>query len=266
MHSLLQSLRYTTRLLLKSPGFTITAVLILGFGIGANTAIFSLINAVLLNPLTVPRPDQLVQIFQPQENDHESLVDYPDYLDLLGSQHSFDSLSVWDWDWVDFSGQGNPEHLTAVFASNSLFQVTSLPFILGRPFGDAEDKPGGPLVVVLNESLWRNRFNSDPNIIGKNPTLSGENFQVIWVCRTHAGDLAALPSQLLYMPLPVSEFFGRASLERRGAHTLNCIGRLKEGIPLPQAQADLEVIQGNLSHATRIVIKAMEFTWFAFGY
>lgn len=246
MHSLLQSLRYTIQLLLKTPGFTLTAVLILGFGIGVNTAIFSLINTVLLNPLTVPRPDQLVQIFQPQENDSETLIDYPDYVDLLASQHSFDSLSVWDWSWVDFSGQGNPEHLTAVFASSSLFQVTNLPFILGRPFGDREDKPGGPLVVILNESLWRNRFNSDPNVIGKNLRLSGENFQVIGVCRTHAGDLAALPSELLYMPLHVSEFLGRVSLERRGAHTLNCVGRLKEGIPLPQAQADLEVIQSNL--------------------
>jgi hypothetical protein len=124
----------------------ITVVLILGFGIGVNTAIFGLINTVLLNPLTVPGLDQL-EIFQPRENDPETLVDYPDYRDFRGSQHSFESLSVWDWDWVDLSGQGNPEHLTAVFASSSLFQVTNMPFILGRPFSDDEDKSGGPLVV-----------------------------------------------------------------------------------------------------------------------
>ncbi len=247
MHGLLQSLRYTIRLLLKSPGFTITAVLILGFGIGTNTAIFSLIDAVLLNPLPFPKADRLIRISQPRTNDgYWSELDYPDYLDIRSRNHSFDVLSVSFWWYLDLSGQGEARRLTAIFASPDLFRVTNLPFLLGRPFTEDEDKSGGPLVTVLSESLWRTRFNSDPNIIGKNLILSGESFQVIGVCPRQAEDVTTPPVDILYVPVHVSEFFYGSWLQKREEHGLFGFGRLKEGVSLTQAQADLEVIQGNL--------------------
>jgi putative ABC transport system permease protein len=252
MHGLLQSLRYTGRLLLKSPGFTVTAVLILGFGIGTNTAIFSLIDAVLLNPLPFPKANQLVQIFQSRtdkgflDRSDWGNLDYPDYLDLRGSQQSFVSLCVQYWDYLDLSGQGIPERLTAIFASPDLFKVTNLPFILGRPFTDEEDKSGGPLVVVLSESLWKAHFNSDPNIIGKNMTLSGESFQVIGVCPRQTEDVCTPSSDSVYVPLHVSEFFQGPWLDRRDQHALLCFGRLKKGVSSARAEADLGVIQSNL--------------------
>jgi putative ABC transport system permease protein len=240
--------RHTIRLLLKSPGFTITAVLILGFGIGVNTTIFSVIDAVLLNPLPIPHADRLVQVFEPRsQNDTKTFLDYPDYLEMTQTQHSFDKLAVYDWTDLDFSNQRNPEHVRVVFASANLFELTGMPMILGRPFTRDEDKFGGPRVVVLNRAFWRAHFNSDPGIIGKNLTLSDESFQVIGVCPEQAGNLAELTSEVLYLPVHAEEVFGPSDLEKRDAHYLACIGRLKAGVTLSQAQSDLQVIQSNLA-------------------
>jgi putative ABC transport system permease protein len=240
--------RHTIRLLLKSPGFTITAVLILGFGIGANTTIFSVIDAVLLNPLPIPHADRLVEVFEPRSrNDTKTHLDYPDYLEISRTQHSFDKLAVYDWTDLDFSNQRNPEHVRVVFASGNLFELTGMPMILGRPFTRDEDKFGGPRVVVLNRAFWRAHFNSDPGIVGKNLILSDESFQVIGVCPEQAGNLAELPSEILYLPVHAEEVFGPSDLEKRDAHYLECIGRLKAGVTLSQAQSDLEVIQSNLA-------------------
>jgi len=248
MDRLLLSLRYTIRLLLKSPGFTVTAILILGFGIGANTAIFSVIDGVLLNPLPIPGADRLVQVFQPRvRNDTKTHLDYPDYLDICRAQHSFDELAVYYWTDFDFSNAKNPEHVRVVFASANLFELTAMPMILGRPFTADEEKSGGPLVVVLSKAFWRTHFNSDPSIVGKKLSLNGESFQVIGVCPEQAGNLAELPSEILYLPLHTEEVFGPSALQKRDVHYLECIGRLKAGVKLAQAQADLEVIQNNLA-------------------
>jgi putative ABC transport system permease protein len=243
----MSGLHHTLRLLRKSPGFTITAVTILGFGIGVNTAMFSLIDAVILNVLPYPEPDRLVQIFQPNgNNSHAALVDYPDYVDFARSQHSFDHLALSNWFFLDFAGQGNPQRFTAVFATPSLFSVTNLPFVLGRPFTEEEDKHGGPLVAVLSEGLWRSRFNRDPNIIGKNLRLSGETFEVIGVCPREAEDFNTPADDVVYVPFHILEIFGN-EIEHREAHWFSCFGRLKRTVSIAQAQADLELIQRNLA-------------------
>jgi putative ABC transport system permease protein len=240
-------LRHTIRLLLKSPGFTVSAVLILGLGIGVNTAVFSLIQTVVINALPFPDPGQLVHISQRRANDrYWSSISYPDYADIGKSNRSFAELAISDWDFLDFSSEGVPERLTAVYVTASLFQVTKLPFILGRPFTEDEDKKGGPLVVVLSESLWRNRFNADPHIIGKNITLSGRSFQMIGVCSRQVEDISTPPEDPLYVPLhsgPSTD----DSWERRDHHDQYCLGRLKPGVSLAEAQAELEVLQRNLA-------------------
>jgi putative ABC transport system permease protein len=251
MRGLIQSLRYTLRVLLKSPGFTITAVLILGLGIGANIAVFSLVEAVILNATPFPQPDRLVRLCQPQTTADQSDVTkgylaYPGYVDFSRDQHSFEIISASYWDFLDLSGRGDAQRLTAIFASPGLFKVTNLPFILGRPFTEAEDQTGGPLMVVLSEPLWRSRFNADPNIIGQNLTLSGESFQVVGVCRRQAEDVTTPWLDQIYVPLHVSEVFG-VDLKDRGSRGLMCLGRLKAGVTPAQAQADLAVIEDNLA-------------------
>jgi predicted permease len=253
MRDLFGVLRYTARLLLKSPGFTITAVLILGFGIGVNTAIFSLINAVILKPLPFPEPSQLVQISQPYQNDAFEWVDYPDYVDIAAAQHAFESLAVATGTDLDLTGSGEPQHLRVDFVSASLFKISGLRMIIGRVFTDAEDVPNGPLIAVLSEHLWRSRFNADPEIVGKNITLGDNSFQVIGVVPAQVNDWGP-PGVDVYAPAnavaPVG-FFGSDRgypLELRDLHYFFCVGRLRAGFTLSQAQADLDVIHHDLVH------------------
>ena len=182
MHTLVQHLRYTVRLLRKSPGFAVTAVLILGFGIGLNTAIFSLIDAAMLKPLPFPDPDRLVEVCTPFQQDTLRWPSYPDYLDLAAAQHSFESLSVTGVpQTLDLGEVGEAKQVQIHFVSPSLAKVSELPMKLGRWINESEDVPHGPLVAVLSEPFWRTYVKSDPNIVGKNIRLSGWSFQVIGV-------------------------------------------------------------------------------------
>ena len=245
-------MRHTLRLLLKSPGFTITAVLILGFGIGTNTAVFSLVSTVLLNPLPFPHADRLVQIFQSRTS--RSVLDrsdwggvsYPDYEDLRDGQKTLDNIAVQYWDYLDLGTRQLPQRLTAIYASPSLFKVTNLPFVLGRPFTDAEDKAGGPLVAVLSEALWREHFNADPNVVGQNIILSGESFQVIGVCPRQVEDVSTPSDDAVYVPVHVSEYFQGLWTNKRDSHSSLCFGRLKQAAIPAQTNANLNIIQDNL--------------------
>jgi putative ABC transport system permease protein len=245
MRGLLASVRYTVRLLLKSPGFTITAILILGSGIGANTAIFSLIDAVLLKPLPFPHPERLAAIYQPYQDFEWTNLDYPDYQDFSAAQHSFESLAALKDSSFDLSGHGDAERLYGYFSTASFFRVLQVPFILGRPFTESEDVPGGPLVVVLNERVWRTRFNADPKILGTQVTLDGQVFEVIGVVSVEVEDWTS--GLDLLMPLNLMPLFGRHGLSMRDNHKFACYGRLKEKVTVTEAQAEAEVIQRHLS-------------------
>ncbi|HXM02003.1 MAG TPA: ABC transporter permease [Chthoniobacterales bacterium] len=239
-------LRYTIRLLLKSPGFTITAVLILGFGIGANTAIFSLIHTVLLKPLPYPEPEKMVNIYMPCESAPNGFFDYPDYLDYAAAQHTFTALALSTWDWFDLSENGTAVRINGAFVTPSVFEVMGQPFVLGRPFTKDEDVPGGPLVAILTEPFWREHFAADPNILGKNIALNGHTFQVIGVAKPIAGEYRDPPR--IVVPLSTVDAVGDWDKWRgRDSHFLFCVGRMKNGVTIARAQADLEVIQRNLA-------------------
>ena len=245
MRSLISQLRRTIRLLLKSPGFTITAVLILGFGIGANTAIFSLINTVLLKPLPYPHPDRLVQICQGIESSPDTQFDYPDYQDVCHQQTGFSDLAAIRTWHFDLSGQGEPLRLTGGYVSASFFKVFSVPFLLGRPITETEDIPGGPLVAIINERIWKNHFGGDPAIIGKKINLDNQSCLIVGVAPAQIEDWTAGLDVLL--PLNVMPVFGNDRLFVRATHRLDCYGRLKEGVTLSQAQAECGLIQMSLS-------------------
>jgi putative ABC transport system permease protein len=240
----LSALRQTLRLLLKSPGFTITAILILGFGIGINTAIFSLINDVLLKALPYPHPERLVSIFTPIDTVSTLGIDLPDYVDLRASQHSFDGLAALDDEVLDLNDTGEPRRIDVGFVSASLFKVTGRACILGRAFTDEEDRFGGPLLVVVAERFWREHFDSDPGIIGKNIRLSGRNYEIVGVCPTQVDDWG-IDSPKLYVPV---HSVARADdpVWRRDSHFLGCYGRLKPGVTAEQAQMDLDIIRREL--------------------
>ncbi len=243
MHGFLQSLRYTLRPLLKSPGFTHHRGSDSRFGIGANTAIFSLINCVLLKPLPYPKADRLVQIFRPFRNFDTGGFDYPDFVDYSTNQRTFDGLAAFSYDDFNLASQGDPQRISGVYVSGTFFRVLGRPFLMGRPIVETDDRPDAPAVVVLSEHLWRSGFNADPKIVGTHVSLNSKNFQVIGVTPGQADESAKVD---LYVPLSQDPDFDSSKKIRRGASFYSCIGRLKDRVTLQQAQADLEVIRQNL--------------------
>ena len=223
-------------------------MLVLGFGIGANTAIFSLIDAVLLKPLPYPEPDRLVEVIRtnPAQNVYYGYFGYPDFLDYCRAQNSFVTLALEHWDSINLSADGRTEQVRAAFDTASAFQAYGLPFILGRPFTAEEDQPGGPAVAVLTEPLWRNRFNADPNILGKNIVLNGVGFEVVGVIKAFYSEYSEPPRILL--PLNTADVIsGWDAWRNRDYGVFTCFGRLKEGVTLAQAEADLKIITNDLA-------------------
>jgi hypothetical protein len=245
MQVFLQQLRYTFRLFLKSTGFTAIAVLILGIGIGANTAIFSLFDAVLLNPLPYPKPDRLVAVSLASRTNPFDGVDYPGYQDLASMQRTFESFAVGYRDHLDLSINGEAERLAVDFVSPTLFKVTGKPIILGRTFTESEDTPRGPAVAILSERFWRERFQSDPEIIGKTVRLSEQTFEIIGVAPFQVDDWG-LQKTDVYLDANQLLTFGYP-LDQRDQNFLRCLGRLKDGISIAQARTDLDIIHTSLS-------------------
>jgi putative ABC transport system permease protein len=246
MHALFLYLRYTLRLLRKSPGFTITAVLILAFGIGVNTAIFSLIDAAMLKPLPFPDPDRLVEVCTPYQKEWTMWMNYPDYLDLSSTQHSFESLSVVSVpQTLDLGGTNEAQQVRVFFVSPGLAKVGGLPIKLGRWLNEGEDVPHGPLVAVLSEPFWRSRFQADPNIVGKNIILSGWSFQIVGVAPMQPSTCGP-PVAQVYVPTNALLTVMNWSINDRSGHYVDCLGRLKKGVTIAQAQAELETLHNNL--------------------
>jgi putative ABC transport system permease protein len=242
MRGLLNSFRYAIRSLLKSPGFTVTAVLILGIGIGANTAIFSLVNGVLLKPLPYPRAERLFHLHRPFKNSDDGWFDYPDFADYCAVQHSFVALAAYTWDAFNLGGRGAAEQVPGLYVSGAFFKVMGRPFLLGRPFDEAEDRPDAAPVVVLSEHFWRTHFNANPNIVGTPVLLNSRTFQVVGVTPGQADEESSVE---VYAPTNQDPEFASYRKIRRGAPYYQCVGRLKDGVTVQQAQAELEVIQQN---------------------
>jgi putative ABC transport system permease protein len=243
MRGLISHLRYTIRQLFKSPGFMVTAVLILGLGIGANTAIFSLVNGVLLKPLPYPNADRLFHLYHTVKADDTNPFDYPDFSDVCAAQHSFSGLAGYTLDWFHLSGRGPAEQIPGLYVTGAFFRVMGRPLILGRPLDEADDRPGSAAVVVLSEHLWRTHFNSDSGIIGTLVVLNSRSFEVVGVTPGQADEGGKVE---LYIATNQDPDFARNRKIRRGAFYYDCVGRLREGVTLQQAKADLEVIQQNL--------------------
>ena len=155
MRSLISYLRHTIRRLVKSPGFMITAILILGLGIGGNTTIYSVIEAVLLKPLPYPHPEQLVQVYQAFRSFDRLPLDYPDYVDIKAGQHSFQDMAISLNDDFTLTGRGNPELISGTYISGGFFQLFGRPMLIGRPIEVTDDRSDAPRVVVVSEHFWR---------------------------------------------------------------------------------------------------------------
>jgi hypothetical protein len=184
MQTLLQDLRYGARMLMKKPGFTLIAVMTLSLGIGANTAIFSVVHAALLRPLPYEEPDRLVMIWERNlsrglEQSQASPVTYCDWRE---QKHLFDKIAGWWYPQVNLTDTGGePQRVRTIDVTDGFFDVLGARPIMGRGFQPGEDRPGGERLAVIGHELWRSRYNSDPNILGKAIALDGRSYSVIGV-------------------------------------------------------------------------------------
>ncbi len=235
LETLWQDLRYSLRILLKNPGFTCIAVLTLALGIGANTAIFSVVNAVLLRSLPYQVPDRLVLASYYREYGADNAWG-ADLLEWRDQAKAFEQIAAYRFDDVDLTGSGEPERLIAGRISADLFPMLGVAPTLGRAFTLAEDTDGGPPVVILSDSLWRRRFGGDPRVIGRALTLEGQSRTVIGIMPSAFW----FPEKVdLWLPLALN---AAQQLSRRGLTKLNVLARLKPGVTPEAARADLSVI------------------------
>ena len=252
MTPLWQDIRFGLRMLRNNPSFTIVAVLTLALGIGANTAIFSVVDAVLLRALPYPDSGQLAAILRVDLRNGETLhaLSYPDFEDLRTQSRTLESAAVYDEDSLTLTGSTEPVHLRAGIASADLFHVLGVSAQLGRTFVKEEDAPGIH-VAMLSNHLWRDRFGADPSIVGRAITLNDRNYTVVGVLplgfQFPLDDPSPLDVWTTVAVLRVSTDGEKPMTEERGSHFLEAIGRMKPGVTLAQARAEFSAISANLA-------------------
>ncbi len=232
--NLLQDIRYAFRILRRSPGFTATAVAALALGIGANTAIFTVVNTVLLQPLAYPQPDRLVQLELSSPEGNGNVTSIPKYMVWREQTQVLQDVAAYDegGPGVNLTGGDRPEQLKGVHVSASFFPLFGASMAAGRAFSADEDRPGGARLVVLGNGLWRRRFAADPNIVGRNIELGGEPYLVTGVL---AATFTSDPPADIYLPLQADP----NSTDQ--AHYLRSAARMKPGVTLAQAQAAMKL-------------------------
>jgi predicted permease len=235
MGPILQDLRYSLRLLARSPGFTAVAVLTLALGIGANAAIFSVVNSVLLEPLPYRTPERLVSIYSKFVNqgfDH-FWISPPEYLELRQLASSFEDIGGYRNQSVNISGKERPLRTAATYATASTLSTLGVPAERGRWFSAAEDQPNAEPVVLLGHDLWRRAFGADPAIVGRRVLVDGVDRTVVGVMPPSA----QIGGQVVQVWLPVK--LGPINPGQRGNHFLNIVARLRPGITLQQSRAEM---------------------------
>jgi putative ABC transport system permease protein len=242
MQKLFHDLRYGARMLLKNPGISSIVVLALALGIGANTAIFSVVNAVLLRPLPYEDSDRLVFLNEKSAVLDEMSISYPNFTDWRSQNHVFEKIGVYNRDSYNLTGFGEAERIPTAQVSADLFSALRANAALGRVFTNDEDKPGGAPVVVLGHNLWQRRFGGQASILNQALIFNGKSYTVIGV----------MPQGFQYpsraeMWVPVGQLSGDPNWQQRGNHPgLYAVARLKPGATLAQAQADMDNIAANL--------------------
>jgi putative ABC transport system permease protein len=245
MENLWQDLRYGARTLRKRPGFTLIAVVTLALGIGANTAIFSVVNAVLLRSLPYDQADRLVYLSEHSPSYDEMSISYPDFTDWRAQNHVFESIGVSNFRDYNLTGSGEPERLRTGQVSADLLSTLRIHAVVGRLFTNEEDQPGAPAVVVLSHGLWQRRFGSDPQILNQSLMLNDRPYTVIGVMPR---DFRFSPRTELWVP--VGQLSDQPSLKPRDNHPgLHAVARLKTGVTLEQARVELDAIAANLEQA-----------------
>ena len=235
----LRDVRYGFRSLRKAPGFAAAAILTLALGIGANTAIFSVLEGVVLDPLPYYQPDRLVALaIYNQRLKYATWLSYPDFLDWQRSAHSFERIAAFKPQGFDVANLGMPEHVAGQEVSSGFLRTLGVRLALGRDFLPAEDQSGGMPAVIISNRLWQQHFTGSPAALGKSATLNGEDYTIVGVLRPEFrfGNQQSDVFTLLGHRDP-------RDLQDRTIHNIACIARLKPGVSVNQARAEMNLVQ-----------------------
>lgn len=237
------ALRYAIRQLLKSPGFTAIAVLGLALGIGANVALFSVVNSIFLRPLPYREPDRLVRLSSTNAVNNLTRVgfSYTRYLEVQERQQVFSDLALSIGNAFTLTGRGDPEQLIGLQTSEALLPALGLQLVIGRNFSPDEDRPGGVHVALIGHVMWRQRFNGDPSILGQTLTLDGAPYTIIGVLPA-AASAFPLDQLQIWVPRPAEVPFLIPSQLNNGGYFFQAIARLRPGVSLEQARQAMNVV------------------------
>ncbi|MGH9751806.1 MAG: ABC transporter permease [Blastocatellia bacterium] len=245
MNSLLQDLRYGLRTLLKNPGFTLVAIVTLALGVGVNTAIFSVVNGVLLRPLPFNQPERIITLWENNVKDgiERDDVSPANFLDWRERSRGFEEMAFANPHSLDYSGQTEPETWRATCVSQGFFSILGAQAMVGRTFLPEEYETGRNQAVVLSHGLWRRRFGADPKIVGQKLTLDGQPMMVVGVMPPEFKLSLFDGEEELWWPQPPDESMRR----QRRATYLKVIARLKPGVSVEEARAEMDSIAANLA-------------------
>ncbi|HWQ35499.1 MAG TPA: ABC transporter permease [Blastocatellia bacterium] len=250
MNTLFQDFRYGWRMLLKRPGFTLIAVITLALGIGANTAIFSVVNAVLLRPLPYKEPGQLVRVYSefPTMDLRKFWISAPEFLDIQNEARSWQAIGAWSTGGANVATSGEPIRATAALVTRSLIDALGVQPALGRNFTAEEDRVGGPRTALISDGLWRRAFGGQADIIGRQVQIDSQPYTIIgvmppgYVFPPGANDPTEVWSSFQFDP---------ANPGNRGGHFLNVIGRLRDGVTIDQARAEMTALMAGWKNENR---------------
>ncbi len=239
-----QDLRYGARSLLKNAGFSLVVVITLALGIGANTALFSVVNGVLLNPLPYPQPDQLVTLHQSKPNFDTGAIPYPNFRDLQKQNQTFAAMAISRGLGFSLVGTGEAERVNGRLISADFFSVLGVKPALGRTFVAGEDESGAGPVVLISAALWQRKFAAAQDVVGKSLTLDDKNYSIVGVIPANFNLLRNVD-----VYVPIGQWNNPALKSRSAALSLHGIGRLKPGVTVGQAQSDLDRVMRDLAAA-----------------
>ncbi|MFZ0579586.1 MAG: ABC transporter permease [Candidatus Acidiferrales bacterium] len=246
MESLIQDLKYAVRMLVKSPGFTAIAILTLALGIGANSALFSVVNGVLLRPLPYAQPDRLVVLSEKTANFESSSISYPNFLDWQRSNSAFASIAAYRSDDFNITGRGEAERVRVGMISADFFEILGVSPVRGRLFATQEDRLGGAPVVLISAGLWQRKFGSAPDIIGKTIIMNGDGYTVVGVVPS-SFRMESTNFGIKDVFVPIGQDKDPLFYDRDVHEGMRAVGRLKPGVTLAAAQADMDQIADNLA-------------------
>jgi predicted permease len=248
MNAFLQDIRYALRMLAQSPGFTAIAILTLALGIGANTALFSVVNGVLLNPLPYPQPDRLVALYSRTSTFAQASISYPNFLDWQRNNRSLASIAAYRSDDFNLTGTGEPERVSTEMISADFFSILGVTPLMGRDFTRQDDHAGAAPVVILSEGFWKRKLGGSQQILGQPITLNGTPYTVAGIIRASfffMGNNFRLSDAYV----PIGQWTDPTFLDRRIGMGTDAVARLKAGATLAQARSDMDNVAQALAKA-----------------